>query len=98
MDLVHVIGGAAACASVVSFVPQAVKVVKTRDTSAISAKMYSVTVAGFTLWVIYGALIAAYPLVVANSLCLLLASFILAMKLLPLDKGESSAGRIEPAP
>jgi MtN3 and saliva related transmembrane protein len=70
-------------ASVTSFIPQALKITKTRDTSAISTKMYTVTVTGFALWTLYGVLLSSYPLIVANGLCLLLSSFILAMKLLP---------------
>jgi MtN3 and saliva related transmembrane protein len=97
MDLTGFIGGAATCASVASFLPQVVKVVKTRDTSAISTKMYGITVTGFALWTAYGAMIASYPLVAANSLCLLLSAFILVMKLLPQDKKEAMAQNVDPA-
>jgi MtN3 and saliva related transmembrane protein len=97
MDLTGFIGGAATCASVTSFLPQAVKIVKTRDTSAISTKMYGVTVAGFALWTAYGAMIASYPLVAANSLCLVFSTFILVMKLLPQDKKEAVAETVDPA-
>jgi MtN3 and saliva related transmembrane protein len=97
MDLTGFIGGAATCASVTSFLPQAVKVVKTKDASAISAKMYGVTVVGFALWTAYGAMIASYPLIATNSLCFLFSAFILAMKLLPQERKEAVAERIDPA-
>ncbi len=48
MDLTSLIGSAATCASVLSFFPQALKVIKTRDASGISAKTYAITVADFT--------------------------------------------------
>jgi MtN3 and saliva related transmembrane protein len=83
MDVTGIVGSAATLASVTSFIPQALKITKTRDTSAISTKMYTVTVTGFALWTLYGVLLSSYPLIVANGLCLLLSSFILAMKLLP---------------
>jgi MtN3 and saliva related transmembrane protein len=88
MELSGLIGGAASCASVVSFVPQAIKIAKTRDTSAISAKMYGVTIVGFVLWTAYGVVIVAYPIIVANSLCLFLSSFILAMKVAPRSRRD----------
>lgn len=83
MDVTGFVGGAATVASVTSFIPQAYKIVKTRDTSGISVKMYAVTVTGFMLWTLYGLLLSSYPLIVANGLCLLLSSFILTMKALP---------------
>ncbi len=85
MDVTSFVGIAATCASVMSFFPQALKVVKTRNTSGISTKMYAITVAGFTMWTVYGILLPSYPLIVANALCLLLSGFILVMKLV----GES---------
>ena len=81
MDVTSFVGSAATCASVASFFPQAVKIVKTRDTSGISTKMYAITVAGFTMWTAYGVLLPSYPLIVANGLCLLVSGFILGMKL-----------------
>lgn len=86
MDLTGFLGGAATLASVTSFLPQAIKVARTRDTSAISAKMYGITVAAFALWTAYGAMIASYPLVAANCLCFLLSTFILVMKLRPQER------------
>ncbi len=81
MDITDFLGGAATCASVTSFFPQVLKVVKTQDTSGISMKMYAITVAGFMMWTAYGLLLPSYPLIIANGLCLLLSGFILAMKL-----------------
>ncbi len=81
MELTGFVGGAATCASILSFFPQALKIVKTRDTSGISTKMYAITVAGFSMWTAYGILLPAYPLIVANGICLLLSGFILGMKM-----------------
>ncbi len=97
MDLTAFIGSAATCASVASFVPQAIKIVKTRDTSGISTKMYVLTVAGFALWTVYGLMLPAYPLIVANGLCLMLSAFILAMRLLPQAWKDQVADEADPA-
>lgn len=53
-DTLAMVGGAAALASTISFAPQAWKIIRTRDTKAISAGMYAITVTGFALWTIYG--------------------------------------------
>jgi MtN3 and saliva related transmembrane protein len=95
-DTATVIGGIAAVASTVSFLPQAVKIIRTRDTSSISTGMYLVTVAGFTLWTGYGVLLGAWPVIASNSICLVLSAFILAMKLLPRTEKEKIADALEP--
>jgi MtN3 and saliva related transmembrane protein len=88
-DFVSLIGAAAALCSTTSFAPQAWKVIKTRDTDAISRRTYLLTVLGFVLWTLYGLARGDWPLIAANSVCLVLSSFILTMKLLsPADKNR----------
>ena len=55
MNITTLLGAAAATASTISFAPQAIKIIRTRDTRAISTGMYIVTVLGFALWLAYGA-------------------------------------------
>jgi MtN3 and saliva related transmembrane protein len=83
------IGAAAALASTVSFTPQAWRIIRTADTHAISTGMYVITVTGFALWTAYGWRLGQWPLMVSNTICLLLSGFILAMKLLPRGKKEA---------
>ncbi len=59
---VTIVGGVAAVLSTVGFVPQAIKIIRSRDTSGISTGMYIVTVCGFLLWTAYGVLQKAWPL------------------------------------
>ena len=96
MQYAHIVGWLATLASTVSFVPQAWKIVKTRNTKDISAGMYMVTVAGFALWTTYGLLLGAWPLIVTNSICLLFSGFILTMKLLPRREVEAVADVLDP--
>lgn len=96
MSPATLVGVAATLASMVSFTPQALKIIRTRDTSGISAAMYAVTVLGFALWAVYGVLIGKWPLIVTNTVCLLLAGFILAMKLLPPAKRAAVADTLDP--
>ena len=79
--LVDVIGSLAACLTTASFVPQAWLSFKTRDVSGVSLGMYSVFTAGVALWLAYGLLLGAWPIMVANAITLLLAIAILGMKL-----------------
>jgi MtN3 and saliva related transmembrane protein len=90
------VGALATLASTTSFVPQAWKVIRTRDTRAISTGMYTVTVLGFSLWLAYGLLLGQWPLIVTNAICLLLSGFILAMKRLPKRKRQAVAEALDP--
>jgi len=81
MPAPDIIGYAAAVLTTVSFVPQALKTWRTRDVSGISLGMYAVFTVGVALWLLYGLLLRAWPVVVANAITLALALAILAMKL-----------------
>lgn len=81
MTSIETIGYVAATLTTGSFVPQAWHTFRTRDVSGISLGMYTVFVLGSALWLAYGLLIAAVPVVIANAVTLALALAILAMKL-----------------
>jgi len=81
MSLDNIIGFAAACLTTVSFVPQAWHTFRTKDVSGISLSMYACFTLGVFLWLVYGLLVGAWPIVVANAITLALASGILLMKL-----------------
>lgn len=81
MPLTDLIGYLAACLTTLSFVPQAWHTFRTRDVSGISLGMYSAFTSGVALWLVYGLLLGAWPVVVANAITLALASAILVMKL-----------------
>lgn len=76
----HAVGAAAALCSISSFAPQAIKIWTTRDASSVSLKTYALTVTCFILWVAYGVLTTAWPLVVANGCALAMAAAVLTMK------------------
>jgi MtN3 and saliva related transmembrane protein len=94
MDVTSLLGGFAAICSIVSFTPQAWKIIQTRETKDLSAIMYALTVTGFGCWAVYGFLIGQWPLVASNSLCFLLSAFIFAMILLPNPKKKRVASAI----
>ncbi|PXW95876.1 MtN3 and saliva related transmembrane protein [Sphaerotilus hippei] len=78
---VDTIGTVAAVLTTMSFVPQAWLTLRTRDVSGISLSMYSAFTVGVALWLIYGCLLGAWPVIIANLLTLTLAASILGMKL-----------------
>jgi len=81
VSLIDWIGYLAAALTTVSFVPQAWLTFKTRDVSGISFGMYSAFTAGIALlWLAYGILISAWPIVIANTITLLVAAGILGMR------------------
>ncbi len=81
MPALELIGYLAAILTTCSFVPQAWLTFRTRNVSGISLGMYSVFASGVALWLAYGLLLRAWPIVLANSITLALAISILAMKL-----------------
>ena len=58
--------------------------------------MYSLTVVGFSLWIGYGVLLKHWPIIIPNSICLVLAAFILTKKLLPRREREKVADVLDP--
>ena len=78
---IDAIGSVAAVLTTASFIPQAWHSFKTRDVSGVSLGMYSVFTLGVALWLLYGVLLQSWPLMIANSITLLLAAAILGMKL-----------------
>lgn len=77
----ELIGYCAAALTTLSFLPQAWLTFRTRDVRGISLGMYSVFTIGVALWLLYGVLMGAWPIVLANAVTLGLASVILGMKL-----------------
>jgi MtN3 and saliva related transmembrane protein len=62
-------------------VPQAWLSFRTGDVSGISLGMYASFTVGVALWLAYGVVLGAWPIVVANAITLMLALCILVMKL-----------------
>jgi MtN3 and saliva related transmembrane protein len=82
MDLIIALGLIGATLTTVSFLPQLIKVFKTRSTKDISAGMFVLFVIDFFVWLIYGILIRDIPLIIANSFALGEAITILIFKII----------------
>ena len=80
-NLITTVGFAAATLTTVAFVPQVLKVWRTRSAADISLGMYSLFTLGIALWLIYGVLIYSWPIILANLITMILAGAMLVMKL-----------------
>jgi len=80
MDSITAIGFIAAFCTTVSFVPQAIKTIKTKQTKDLSLGMYSLFTFGILLWSIYGILLLNFPLIISNVITLGLTMTTLFLK------------------
>lgn len=78
---IDLLGAIAAVFTSCSFVPQAWRTWKTRETRSISLPMYAMFTVGVFLWLAYGVLIHSWPVIAANGVTFVLAAFILTLKL-----------------
>ena len=79
--MIQVIGLIAGALTTLSFLPQALQIVKTHNTKGISLPMYIIFVSGIFLWIIYGFLIHQPPVYLPNIITFILGAAILIMKL-----------------
>ena len=82
MNYTEALGLLAAFFTTVANIPQAVKVIKTRDVKSISAATYSMLFIGMLLWVVYGIIKNDLPIILANSIAAALCGVILIMKII----------------
>lgn len=81
MDFLTMMGYVAGICTTSAFLPQAIKIVKTKQTQDISLIMYSILTIGIVLWCAYAFMNHDWPLALANSGTLILAGWILILKI-----------------
>lgn len=74
-------GYMAAVLTTVAFMPQALKTIRSRDTSGISLSMYVIFTVGVGCWFGYGVFLGSWPMIVSNIITFVLAATILGLKL-----------------
>jgi MtN3 and saliva related transmembrane protein len=75
------LGFAAGTLTTIAFVPQVVKIWKSKHAHDISLAMFAIFSSGVALWLVYGILIGSLPVILANGITLTLALAILLLKL-----------------
>jgi MtN3 and saliva related transmembrane protein len=78
---VNLVGAAAATLTTICWLPQALKILRTQDTAAISLLTYLVFAIGLALWLCYGILLGSWPLIGSNVVTLALVIPIILLKL-----------------
>jgi MtN3 and saliva related transmembrane protein len=78
---IELIGFSAAILTTMCWVPQAFKIIRDRETRAISLPATLLFALGLTFWLAYGIALAKWPLIAANAVTLSLILVILALKL-----------------
>ena len=81
MSIEIVVSGIAATLTTAAFVPQALHIIRLKETRAISLFMYVSFATGVALWFVFGIMIANWPIIISNAITLALALAIIAMKL-----------------
>ena len=81
MDKYEILGFLAAILTTIAFLPQVIKIYKSKDTKSISLTMYIVLSLGLLFWLLYGVHLKSLPMVIANSVSLILTIYILFMKI-----------------
>jgi MtN3 and saliva related transmembrane protein len=81
MSLEILISGIAATLTTVAFVPQALHIIRHKETKAISLHMYVAFAIGVAFWLVFGFMIWNWPMIVSNTITLGLALTIVTLKL-----------------
>ncbi len=79
--LIELLGFAAALCTTAAFLPQAIRVWRTRSADDLSIPMFVLLVTGLSLWLAYGILLVSWPIIVANVFSLAFNLFILTAAL-----------------
>lgn len=82
MSQLDLIGYLAAFLTTSAFIPQAWLTWKRKRAEGVSLGMYAIMVSGVLCWLLYGLMLGALPIIIANVITLVLALFILTMKLI----------------
>ncbi len=82
MSLVGIVGFLAGMCTIVAFLPQVIKVVKTKDTESISIIFLIILIIGSMMWILYGIRIEKVVIFIANSSTFCMSSIILIYKVI----------------
>lgn len=80
-SLISFFGFAAAFCTTAAYIPQVVRIWRTRSTQDISLGMFLVMTLGLVFWLIYGFSIGSLPVIVCNGATLVMTGTILVLKL-----------------
>ena len=71
------LGYIAGICTTLAFIPQVIKVWKSKNVDGVSLSMFIIFIIGVTCWLVYGIILNQMPLIIANFITLVLALFII---------------------
>ena len=77
----ELIGMVAGILTTIAFLPQAIKIWRNKSAKDVSLAMFACLCTGVVLWIIYGFMLGAFPVILANGVTLCIAATILAFKI-----------------
>ena len=75
------VGFVAAALTTFSFIPQAIRTIRTKETHGISLGMYVMFTVGIAFWLAYGLVLMSWPMILSNVVTLMLSGTVLALKI-----------------
>lgn len=88
MTNIDLIGSIAGTFTTLAFIPQVIKTWRSRSAADISLVMFLLFSSGVVLWLVYGVLIGSKPVIIANTITLILALSILGLKIQDIIKKQ----------
>ncbi len=81
MNPIDWLGTVAGILTTIAFLPQVLKVWRSRSARDISLGMYAIFATGVACWAVYGWILAIWPVIIANVVTLILVAVVIGMKL-----------------
>ncbi|MEK6948601.1 MAG: SemiSWEET transporter [Nanoarchaeota archaeon] len=81
MDFVDLVGFAAGACTTLAFLPQVMKVWKTKHTKDLSLGLFSLFLVGIILWLFYGVVAGSLPIIMANFITFIFVFILLVFKI-----------------
>ena len=81
MNIEIIVGMIAATCTTVAFVPQIIKIYRSKHARDLSLPMYLFFTFGVIMWLIYGIMAGSLPVILANAVTVIFCMYIIAMKL-----------------
>ena len=81
MDIINIVGAAGGIVSSVTFLPQVIKIWKTKSAKDLSMGTLLFLVLNVSLWLFYGILTNLYPIIITNGIVLSMVFIMIYFKL-----------------
>lgn len=81
MNYIQIFGLSAALFTTISNIPQALKIIKTKETKSVSTSSYVALLIGLILWVFYGFMRDDLPIIISNAISAVITAVVLFLNL-----------------